>query len=415
MARVALLLAVAAAALGLGAPRAVADVAWCGSGEPAANRVPDAVAGRLVHVIYAYPSDGVDGFAANASLIASVVAKTDAWWQAQDPGRTPRFDLYPFPDCSGFGSLDIGVVRLAATAAELAPSDRRFAQVAGLVPSDELGVKPVVFYDGAVDQPDLCGTAAGDASVGSRSLAVLYLRSTCMGSVDSDAAVFAHELTHELGYPNAPPHACPGDSGHVCDSSLDLMYPYLSADSIDRLTLDVGHDDYFDGLAASGWLRHLDAPQQPLALTIVGGGTVTSDLPGVACAGSCTTEWDDGTAVQLRAEPALWQRFVGWQGACSRDSCSLTLSAPTAVTAVFGPATVRLAARVSGRGTVTGAGISCPGRCSASVAAGAPLALRARPAKGWRFAGWTGACRGTSVVCRVTPQAAASVGARFSR
>lgn len=422
MVRLALVVAVAAAVLGVGAPVAAADVVWCGSGETATNRLPDAVTGRLIHVVYAYPADGADGFAAAASPIASVVAKVDAWWQGQDAARTPRFDLYSFPGCSGFGGLDISVVKLSLTSAQLQPSDGRFALIERAIPSFEPGVKPLVFYDGPIDQPDLCGTAGGDPESGSGSFGVLYTRSTCMTSVDSEAAVFAHELTHELGSPTPfSPHACPGDTGHVCDSNHDLMYPYLSFDSIDDLVLDVGRDDYYRhggrqfDLAASGWLRHLDAPLQALALTVSGRGAVTSDIPGVSCAASCTTQWESGSTVVLDAEPADGQRFVGWKGGCSGDVCSLTLTAPTGVQAVFGPARVKLTARVSGRGTVSGAGVSCPGRCSVSVSAGDALTLRAKPAKGWKLASWSGACRGRAATCRITPQAAVSVAARFSR
>ena len=424
MARVGLLVALVAAVFAVGAPVASADVTWCGSGETAANRVPDAVAGRLVHVVYAYPSDGVDAFPTAASDIASVVAKVDAWWQGQDPTRTPRFDLYAFPGCSGFGALDISVVKLPYSAAQLTPDDDRFSLIERAVPSFEPGVKPLVFYDGPLDDVDLCGVAAGDPESGSGSLAVLLSRSSCMTGIAGEAAVTAHELTHELGSPTTfSPHACldPQEIGHVCDSTRDLMSPYLSFDSIDDLVLDVGRDDYYRqggrqfDLSASGWLRHLDAQQQPLALALSGGGTVTSDIPGVACSTSCTTQWESGTTVVLEAVPAAGKRFVGWKGGCTGDYCSLNVGAPTAVQAVFAPARVRLTARVAGRGNVVGAGISCPRRCSASVAGGEALTLRTKAAKGWRFAGWSGACRGTRPTCRLVPQAAVAVAARFAR
>lgn len=422
MLRLGLLVAGAAAVLGVGAPVASADIGWCGSGEAAANRLPDAVAGRLVHVVYAYPSDGADGFAAAASPIASVVAKVDSWWQGQDPTRTPRFDLYAFPGCAGFGSLDLSVIELPLTAAQLQPSDGRFALLDHAIPSFGPGVKPVVYYDGPLDSPDLCGTAAGDPESSAGSLAVLYLRSTCMTSVAAGAAVFAHELTHELGSPTPfSPHACPGDTGHVCDSNHDLMYPYLSFDSIDDLVLDVGRDDYYRhgqawaDVSQSAWLRHLDTPQQPLALAISGGGTVTSDLPGVVCTASCTTLWDQGSTVVLETAAAAGRRFVGWKGGCSGSSCAVTLNAPAAVEAVFGPASITMSVRVSGGGKVVGAGVSCPKRCAASVPTGDLLTLRATATKGWRLASWSGACRGTKPTCRVTPQVAVSVAARFTR
>jgi hypothetical protein len=232
--------------------------------------------------------------------------------------------------------------------------------------------------------------------------------------------VLAHEMIHELGYPDGrQPHPCPGDSGHVCDSTSDLLYPYLSAgvSSLDQLVLDVGRDDYYRGgtatdLSASQWLRHLEAPQQPLTVSVSGTGAVTSDLPGVVCAASCTSQWDVGSRVVLAALPGPGQRFVGWKGACTGPDCSLTLTAPLSVEAVFAPVLTAKAA-VVGKGRVTGHGLSCPTTCSASIGAGFPLVLTAKPVVGWRFAGWVGACSGTKLRCTVVPEANVSVRARF--
>ena len=67
----------------------------------------------------------------------------------------------------------------------------------------------------------------------------------------------------------------------------------------------------------------------------------------------------------------------------------------------------------SGRGRVTSvpAGLSCPGTCKRLFAA-APVRLVAKPATGWRFAGWSGSCRGAGA-CSAT--GAAAVRARFAK
>ena len=67
--------------------------------------------------------------------------------------------------------------------------------------------KTVVYYDGPVDDPTLCGTGAGLPTSGLLSIAVVYLRSTCTRSQALRAAVTAHELAHALGAPSGrQPH-----------------------------------------------------------------------------------------------------------------------------------------------------------------------------------------------------------------
>lgn len=374
--------------------------------------------GPQLHLVYAYPSDGGDAFPTFANEIETDVETADAWWRSQDPARTPRFDLAALPGCTG---VDLGVVQLGLTAAQLTPSSGRYSAIFRALPRFDPWKKVVVYYDGPIDDASLCGTGGGSTTTGSDSLAIVYIRSSCGQPESPRAAVLAHELTHELGSPDGrQPHPCPGDTGHVCDSDHDLMYPFLSVDSIDELVLDSGRDDYYrEGgtgfdLSTSLWLRHLDAPQQTLTVSLAGAGTVRSDLPGVVCAQACTSQWDAGSRVTLTPEPAAGKRFVGWKGGCSGLDCTVTLTGPVAVQAVFGPSTVRLTAHVTGKGRVVGRGIACPPACSTAVEAGGPLTLDVRPARGWRFAGWTGACRGTKL-CRLVPQAAVSVRARFVR
>ncbi len=68
----------------------------------------------------------------------------------------------------------------------------------------------------------------------------------------------------------------------------------------------------------------------------------------------------------------------------------------------------------TGRGTVTGPGITCPGRCSTSLAAGLIVSLTATPTTGSTFAGWSGGgCTGTGT-CRLTISADTTVKATFT-
>jgi hypothetical protein len=124
-----------------------------------------------------------------------------------------------------------------------------------------------------------------------------------------------------------------------------------------------------------------------------------------------------GALVVVRAAASSGSRFVGWTGACSGTGrCSVTADAAKSVGATFGPATARVSVAVRGRGTVGSApgGVRCSTRCSASFRFGASVRLAAHPAKGWRFAGWSGACKGRGA-CVVKVSAAKTVGARFTK
>ena len=71
---------------------------------------------------------------------------------------------------------------------------------------------------------------------------------------------------------------------------------------------------------------------------------------------------------------------------------------------------------VTGRGGILGAGPACRTvRCARGVPSQLARTLRATPASGWRFAGWSGACRGRAATCTVAVTTATAVRARFVR
>jgi hypothetical protein len=406
------------------APGALAS-GWCGSGETSADR-PDAVTGQQIHAIYADPSDGPDTFATGATQLADDVASISSWWTGQDPTRVPRFDQASF---DGQTCLDISYIRLQQTGALFASggASGAFGALEQDLLQDGIGdpyKKYLVYYGGPPVENGICGTGAGDFADGP-SLAAVWLNG-CVGYPTD--AIGAHELLHTLGaLPLGAPNACTpqtdpagvSDPGHPCDSPSDVLYPYSSGAPLTSLVLDYNHDDYYahsgswDDIQDSDWLRHLEAPQFALAVTIAGGaGQVESDLPGIDCTVSCTTQWDSGSNVTLTATPAAGERFVGWSGGTciSTGDCTVEVGAAKTVVAVFGPARVAFHAKVTGKGRV-----ACRPACHATEAAGQSLALTAVPATGWKFVRWAGSCAGKRTICGLSTNKAISVTAVFAK
>ena len=406
--------------------------AWCGDGETPTNRPNSELSSaNLIHVVYAVPSDGTDRFATYAPAIAADLGALDAWWRAQDPTRTPRFDLAAFPCDTTLGRIDLSFVRLPEPASAFmgGSTDRLEHIIAGLGALMAPAVKTIAYYDGPVPSADRfkCGTTTGISPTmgGTVALSVEWMQSDCprdFGQGRFQAVTTAHELLHNLG---AQPktHPCPSDEYHPCDSETDVLYPVAYDDStLFGDVLDFGHDDYYTHSGSwfdvqdSAWLAHI--PSEALAVAANGSGTVALTAPGgsLSCAPSCSATLENGVAVKLDAKPARGMRLVRWDGDCSGSatSCSVTMSAARNVTAVFGQGGYPIRVAVAGNGRVTSspAGLSCPSRCQASFFG--PVTLRAKAAAGFRFTGWLGACGGRGA-CRLDRKHAGLVQAVFSR
>jgi hypothetical protein len=138
-----------------------------------------------------------------------------------------------------------------------------------------------------------------------------------------------------------------------------------------------------------------------------GSGPVTSNPSGVACGVDCSHSYPYGTSVTLTASPNSGSVFTGWSGACSgtAPTCVVSMVAQRDVTATFSQAPLLTVGKAgSGSGPVTSnpSGISCGSVCSKTFSPGASVTLTATPNSGSVFAGWSGACSGTSSTCVVT-------------
>src|SRR5262249_14944501 len=151
-----------------------------------------------------------------------------------------------------------------------------------------------------------------------------------------------------------------------------------------------------------------------------GAGTVTSTPLGINCGPTCSTQFTSGTQLTLMATPAAGSAFTGWTAAvCSGTStCNFTITADTSVTATFGQITRTLTVTETGGGQVTSSpsGINCSptsNQCSAGFPDGTAVTLTAAANSGFTFAGWAGACGGSST-CQLTMSGDTSASATFS-
>jgi List-Bact-rpt repeat protein len=343
-------------------------VTWCGGTSSSTDR-PDIVGGDQIHVIYATPSDSPDRFLALASAIATDLNAINTWWKGQDPTRALRFDLAGF-SCTGFGALDITDVKLAHDSAyyNVTTSPRLALLRADLVAAGftDPAKKYLVYFDQA--QPSTstdCGAAyVSSRTGGTEGYAGVFIAPNLegsgtargCGSIEASgvrggylAVVAAHELINDLGALDTatpgPPHRCPGDPLHPCDSNLDVLAPNPSAATIGAAILDYGHDDYYAhsgtwwDVQDSPWLRHLDAPEYALGVTVGIGGASVADLnqPSVSCTASCRWTWADGSQVNLSATAASGYVFERWTGCPSVQGaiCTVSVGSSLKVGALF--------------------------------------------------------------------------------
>ena len=182
-----------------------------------------------------------------------------------------------------------------------------------------------------------------------------------------------------------------------------------------------------DGLKNVGAV--FTADEHTVTVIIVNpGGTVTSDVGGINCPGTCSDNYDYGASVTLTAIPQAGYTFSGWSVGCSgTGQCNLTMgSTDITVYATFSPIIYFLTVSKvisSGTGTVVsdigGINLVCTPGCSSSsypYSSGQTVTLTATPTGGSGIAGWVGDCAAIPAFnkCVVTMTSAKNVQINFS-
>jgi Divergent InlB B-repeat domain len=422
----ALALAAAGAFLVLAPSAASGPEALPRSGEDRTDDFP----GPQVHVLYVLPRDGADRALDTNGVAEASVASWQRWLRAQTGGRGIRLDTFQ-------GQLDVSFLRLGRTVDVVVGRLDLIAEdlvASGFNRADRIYA---IYYDGG-GAGFTCG-GAGRSPLPVR-VAAIFLQSAPPGgqpcpttAVGRDPPAYfdfalLHEIVHTMGFvPSCAPHIT--ERSHVSDSPFDLMWSGAAPWGVyepSRMQLDVGRDDYYEaripGCPDLSGSRFFEGGGVRLTLDVPSGSGIVNLSQGEeGCSVSCVRYFDALPPQRVTLTVAHVERgkhFVGWTGSCtgSAPTCVVDLDADKTVEALFGPAMARLAVGVAGRGTVRSAprGIACPRRCSAAFLLDARVTLRATPQRGWRFAGWRGACGGTRA-CTVAISGNRAVRAVFRR
>jgi Divergent InlB B-repeat domain len=170
--------------------------------------------------------------------------------------------------------------------------------------------------------------------------------------------------------------------------------------------------------------RHTDPdPDQPQLLVTPDGVGVTSDPAGINCPPVCEAEFPTGTVITLTGDAKQWD------GACVGvlNRCLIILDSTDGVGTGGpppppAPRRLGVSVTVSGPGAVSGGAgtILCGAKqtrreCEGLYREGTTIFLKATPARGRRFARWSGFCLGKKRMCTLRVTAPKTVEAFFRR
>ncbi len=173
-----------------------------------------------------------------------------------------------------------------------------------------------------------------------------------------------------------------------------------------------------------GWSGDVTSSQASVTLTIVQDTTVTArfealnpntysltvHIEGQGTVQPSSGAYAKGDVVALLAAPAEGWHFVEWSGDASGDelTTAVTINGDTTVTARFepgAPVQYTLTVQIEGQGSVEPSG--------GTYEEGEQVSLKATPAEGWYFAGWSGDASGEQASTTITIVGDTTVTARF--
>jgi gliding motility-associated-like protein/uncharacterized repeat protein (TIGR02543 family) len=180
------------------------------------------------------------------------------------------------------------------------------------------------------------------------------------------------------------------------------------------------------GYVFIGWSGDASGTSTSIAITMDGNKSVTANfqvkapdkytlatttLPAAGGTVIGAGSYNSGDVVTVKATPATGYIFTGWSGDVTgtSSSVSITMDGSKSVTANFqlkapDKYTLTTAASPSAGGTVSGAG---------SYNSGDVVMVKATPATGYIFTGWSGDATGTSTSVSITMDGSKSVTANF--
>jgi hypothetical protein len=174
--------------------------------------------------------------------------------------------------------------------------------------------------------------------------------------------------------------------------------------------------------AATNVVQTFTIAANKVTLTIsksgTGNGTITSLPAGIDCGVDCQASFNAAALVKLKVQAATDSKFVGFSGNEDCGDGNLILNENKTCNAIFEllPTTpavenLVLSLKVTGNGSVTStpAGINCSPTCEATFVSGTHINLTAKPAKDFKFAGFSGsACTEGHLTLRTLTQCEAT-------
>jgi hypothetical protein len=165
------------------------------------------------------------------------------------------------------------------------------------------------------------------------------------------------------------------------------------------------HNGEIDFAVPPGWSAPSRTATDPGSTTstcgTVGVSGSTMQVTGMTLAGGATCKVVYGSRVgsgpgATAPAVATTSAFTTQERATAAGILTSLAASPSVSVSVGVSLTWKLTVTVKGKGTVTGNGISCPGSCAQTYRDGTALSLTAKPAAGFTFSGWSGACTGAA-------------------